>query len=156
MGIEIERKFLLLDDSYKKLAKGITCRQGYIYADKEKTVRVRTMDSKGFLTIKAAAPGISRLEYEYEIPYPEANELLDKICQQPLIEKVRYKVDYENFTWEVDQFFGENSGLTVAEIELDSEQQTFSKPPWVGKEVTGEPKYYNANLYKHPFSSWHR
>lgn len=154
MAIEIERKFLLKDDSYQGLVKGIKCRQGYIYSDQKTTVRVRTMDNLGYLTIKGATNTIAKLEYEYEIPIEEAQELLDTLCQKPLIEKTRYKIPFEGFIWEVDHFFGENEGLIVAEIELESENQPFTKPSWIGKEVTGDSKYYNASLATTPYNTW--
>jgi len=154
MGIEIERKFLLVGDSWKKLGKATAYRQGYLSAVKERTVRVRTIDKQGFLTIKGISVGATRLEYEYEIPLADANSLLDKLCEKPLIEKNRYKIEHGGFTWEVDEFFGENSGLVVAEIELKSEGQTFEKPKWVGDEVTGDVRYFNSNLIKEPYSKW--
>lgn len=154
MGIEIERKFLLKDDSYLDLAKGIRCRQGYIFSDQNKTVRVRTMDAHGFLTIKGATATLAKMEYEYEIPLTDAEELLDTLCQKPLIEKTRYKIPFEGFTWEVDHFFGENEGLVIAEIELEAENQPFTKPDWIGKEVTGDPRYFNARLAVTPYSTW--
>jgi len=121
---------------------------------KERTVRVRTINNKGYLTIKGITVGASRLEFEYEIPTADANELLDSLCEKPLIDKNRYKVDYGTLTWEVDEFFGENEGLIVAEVELHSEDQLFDRPEWVTEEVTTDPRYYNANLLNNPFSRW--
>ena len=154
MGTEIERKFLLTGDEWRSLAKGTAYRQGYLNSQKERTVRVRTIDDKGFLTIKGISVGATRMEFEYEIPVEDARVLLDELCEKPLIEKNRYKIDYAGFTWEVDEFFGENQGLVVAEIELESEDQQFEKPDWVGEEVSGDPRYFNSNLIKEPYSRW--
>jgi CYTH domain-containing protein len=128
-------------------------RQGYLSTVKERTVRVRTVEDKGYLTIKGIAMGASRMEFEYEIPRQDADTLLE-ICEKPLIEKNRYKIKHGGFVWEVDEFFGVNQGLIVAEIELESEDQFFSKPDWVGKEVTGDSRYFNANLIKNPYAKW--
>jgi CYTH domain-containing protein len=154
MGIEIERKFLLTSTSWKELAPGTSYRQGYLNSTKERTVRVRTIDDKGFLTIKGLSVGATRVEYEYEIPVADAEHLLDELCEKPLIEKNRYKIAHGGFVWEVDEFFGENKGLIVAEIELESENQSFDKPEWVGEEVTGDPRYFNSSLIKEPYSQW--
>ena len=154
MGIEIERKFLLSGDDWKELAKGTYYRQGYLNSQKERTVRVRTIDDNGFLTIKGINVGATRMEYEYEIPVEDANVLLDELCDKPLIEKNRYQIEFAGFIWEVDEFFGENEGLIVAEIELESEGQQFEKPQWIGEEVSGDPRYFNSNLIKNPYSSW--
>ncbi len=154
MGIEIEKKFLLKGGEWKQLAVGIAYRQGYLNSVKERTVRVRTINDKGFLTIKGISVGATRLEYEYEIPLEDAQALLDELCEKPLIEKNRYKVDFGGFTWEIDEFFGQNDGLIVAEIELESEDQSFDKPQWVGEEVTGDSRYFNSNLIKNPYSQW--
>ena len=154
MGIEIEKKFLLTGTEWKKLAEGTAYRQGYLSSVKERTVRARTIKDKGFLTIKGVSVGATRLEYEYEIPFGDANALLDELCEKPLIEKNRYKVEYKGFIWEIDEFFGENDGLIVAEIELESEDQDFDKPEWVGEEVTGDPRYFNSNLIKEPYLQW--
>lgn len=154
MGVEIEKKFLLAGNDWKELAEGTSYRQGYLSSVKERTVRVRTIRDKGFLTIKGISVGATRLEYEYEIPFEEADELLNELCEKPLIEKNRYKVNIGEHTWEIDEFFGENEGLVVAEIELESEKQEFIKPQWVGEEVTGDPRYFNSNLIKNPFRHW--
>jgi adenylate cyclase len=154
MGREIERKFLLKGSDWKSLAKGTRYRQGYLNSVKERTVRVRTVGDKGFLTIKGITTGASRAEYEYPIPLSDAEAMLNDLCEKPLIEKNRYKIKDRDLTWEVDEFFGENQGLIVAEVELQSESQAVEKPGWVGEEVTGDPKYFNANLIKHPFSKW--
>lgn len=154
MGTEIERKFLVTENSWRSLAAGVKYRQGYLNSAKERTVRVRTIDDKGFLTIKGITTGASRSEYEYEIPVGDADALLDDLCEKPLIEKNRYKIDFEGFVWEVDEFFGENKGLIVAEVELESEDQAFEKPGWIGEEVTGDPKYFNSNLINNPYLKW--
>jgi len=150
MGKEIERKFLVKDDTFKSLAKGTKYRQGYLNSTKERVVRVRTIDDKGFLTVKGITTGATRVEYEYEIPVEDADEL----CEKPIIEKNRYKVGIDGFTWEIDEFFGENQGLTVAEIELEREDQIFAKPGWIGDEVSGDPKYFNSNLIQNPYKNW--
>lgn len=117
-------------------------------------MRVRTIGNKGYLAIKGITSGASRLEYEYEIPISEANEMLDLVCEKPLIEKKRYRLGYQGLVWEVDEFLGENYGLILAEVELSSENQEFQKPDWLGEEVTGDPKYFNSNLVIQPFSKW--
>lgn len=154
MGIEIERKFLLKNDVWRDLAEGVYYRQGYLNSAMERTVRVRTINEKGFLTIKGVADGATRLEFEYEIPKDECNIMLDDLAEKPVIEKNRYKVDYKGLVWEIDEFFGENRGLIVAELELESEDQKFEIPEWVGKEVTGDPRYFNSNLINHPYTKW--
>lgn len=154
MAKEIERKFLVKDGAWRQ-AKRTKYRQGYLNTQKERTVRVRTIgDETAYLTIKGENVGATRREYEYEIPVQDADELLDELCERPLIEKYRYEVEYEGLTWEVDQFFGTNEGLRVAEVELDSEDQQFTRPDWLGEEVTGDPRYYNANLIDNPYSQW--
>ena len=153
MALEIERKFLVKDDTWRS-EKGTLYRQGYLNSAKERTVRVRIIDDKGYLTVKGISRGAVRAEYEYEIPVAEAEAMLDDLCEKPLIEKMRCKIESKGFVWEVDEFFGENQGLLVAEVELESEDQTFVKPEWVGEEVTGDTKYFNANLIHHPYSKW--
>jgi adenylate cyclase len=154
MGKEIERKFLIRGDAWRSLAKGTSYRQGYLNSVKERTVRIRTIDDKAFLTIKGLTVGATRSEYEYEIPLEECNAMLDTLAEKPIIDKKRYKVPFGGLTWEVDEFFGDNAGLIVAEVELDSEDQVFNKPEWVGEEVTGDPRYFNSNLIKHPYTRW--
>ena len=154
MGKEIERKFLVEGSAWRKLAKGTHYRQGYLSTVKERTVRVRTIDDKGFLTIKGITIGATRAEYEYEIPVGDANAMLDNLCERPFIEKTRYKIEYQGFTWELDEFEGENQGLILAEIELSAEDQNFTLPAWIGEEVTGDPRYFNSNLIKKPFTTW--
>ncbi len=154
MGKEIERKFLLTGDGWRELAEGTHYRQGYLNSTKERVVRVRTIDQAGFITVKGITVGAERLEYEYEIPLADANEMLDELCEKPLVEKSRYKVHHNGLVWEIDEFFGVNAGLIVAEVELESADQAFDKPEWVGEEVTGDPKYFNSNLIAHPYTTW--
>jgi adenylate cyclase len=152
MAKEIERKFLLKGGFWPRETV-MRCRQGFLNSFKERTVRVRTIGDKGYLTVKGIAVGASRMEFEYEIPYQDAITLLD-ICEKPLIEKNRYSVKEGDLIWEIDEFFGENKGLIIAEVELESKDQEFPKPDWVGEEVTGDPRYFNANLIKNPYTKW--
>ncbi len=154
MGIEIERKYLVNGDAWKKQGTGQLYQQGYLSNHPDRTVRVRTMEDRGYLTIKGRTVGASRAEYEYPIPYSDAQSMLDQLCQPPIIRKIRYRIAYEGLLWEVDEFQGENTGLVVAEVELTDEHQLISLPPWVDREVTMEEKYYNAYLSKYPFSQW--
>ncbi len=154
MAKEIERKFLVTGEDWRAMARGTRYRQGYLSTVKERTVRVRTIDDKGFLTVKGVSVGATRSEYEYEIPAADADEMLDDLCEKPIIEKNRYKIPIGDVTWEVDEFLGVNDGLIVAEVELRSEDQSFPKPDWIGDEVTGDPRYFNANLIARPFSTW--
>ena len=154
MGIEIERKFLVITDDWKLLGSGVFMRQGYICSDPGRIVRVRIEGEHAALTIKGKIDGISRGEWEYPIPLDDALQLLDVLCEKPLIEKNRYRIPFGGFVWEVDEFFGENAGLVVAEIELESEAQSFAKPDWVGREVSFDRRYANANLFKQPFCRW--
>ncbi len=156
MAQEIERKFLVKSDAFKAQAtKETRITQGYISSIPERTVRVRVKGTKGFITIKGigSASGASRYEWEKEIPVEEVNELL-KICEPGVIDKTRYEVKAGPFKFEVDEFYGENEGLTVAEIELNSEDDSFEKPEWLGEEVTGDVKYYNSMLMKNPYTKW--
>jgi adenylate cyclase len=154
MGVEIERKFLLASDGWKGLGQPTLMRQGYLVADPVRTVRVRIEGERAVITIKSKSTGASRGEWEYEIPVPDAAELLDRLCEQPLVEKVRHRIDHAGHTWEVDEFQGENAGLVVAEVELGSEDEAFDKPDWIGREVTGDPRYYNSSLVRLPYSKW--
>lgn len=154
MGIEIERKFLLANDAWRGLGQPTPMRQGYLAADPVRTVRVRIEGERAVLTIKSKSEGASRGEWEYEIPVPDAAELLDRLCERPLVEKTRHRIEHLGHTWEVDEFAGENAGLVVAEIELDSEDEFFDKPDWIGREVTGDPRYYNSSLIRLPYSRW--
>lgn len=154
MPNEIERKFLVKDTRWKALGNGKLFRQGYLSLEPERTVRVRVAGDKGFLTIKGKTTGVTRAEYEYEIPVSEAASMLDNLCAGPRIEKMRYRIHHAGQIWEVDEFLGDNAGLVVAEIELESEDQQIDLPEWVGEEVSGDPRYYNSNLTLHPFSQW--
>ena len=154
MALEIERKYLVKDDTWRVMAQGTPYRQGYLSITPERTVRVRTIGDKGYLTIKGVSRGAARAEYEYEIPVAEAQAMLDDLCQKPLIEKNRYKIEYKGLMWVIDEFFCENKGLILSEVELQNEEQSFEKPEWIGKEVTADPRYYNANLIRHPFKIW--
>lgn len=154
MAKEIEKKFLLTGDDWRHLGTGEFYCQGYLNSEKGRTVRVRIINDRGILTIKGPNAGATRLEYEYDIPVEDAREILHELCQKPLIEKTRYKVPFAGFIWEVDEFKGENEGLLFAEIELEYEGQSFDKPSWIGREVTDDSRYYNANLVTNPFANW--
>ena len=155
MAIEIERKFLVLENTWQnKALPGVRCLQGYLLESDHLLIRVRLYDQQGFLAVKARKSGFSRFEYEYEIPSGEAEEMLVALCLQPLIEKTRYELIYEGHCWEIDVFSGLNQGLVVAEIELTHEEETFIKPPWAGLEVTHDPRYLNVNLVKCPYRTW--
>lgn len=154
MGLEIEKKFLVQNMEWKEQTKGTFYRQGYLSSRKERTVRIRTIEDKAYLTIKGISRGAIRSEYEYEIPYEEAVEMLIDICEKPIIEKVRYIVMHNGLLWEIDEFAGENAGLIVAEVELEDENQAIDLPPWIGAEVTTDERYFNANLIKQPYSKW--
>ena len=153
MGIEIERKYLLLNDTWRSMGTPVHYAQGYLVADGERTVRVRVAGAEGFLTIKGKSLGISRKEFEYQIPVSEAMELMD-LCVSAIIEKYRTKVLFEGKIWEIDEFEGENKGLIMAEIELKSQDETFAIPPWISEEVTGDYRYFNSYLARIPFKNW--
>lgn len=144
MGIEIERKFLVTGDGWRG-GQATPYSQGYLNRDKHRTVRVRLAGERGYLTVKGITTGCSRAEFEYEIPVADARQLL-ALCEPPLIEKLRHVVDFHGNRWEVDEFLGELAGLVLAEIELTASDQPFDRPGWLGKEVTGDERYYNANL----------
>ena len=155
MGIEIERKFLLRNEDWRTLAShGTPYRQGYLSDAKLVSVRVRVAGDRGFLNIKSVTLNVRRAEYEYSIPLKDAAELLDQFCARPLIEKTRYRVPYDDHVWEVDVFEGENAGLVVAEIELTHADEPFHQPPWLGAEVSADPRYYNVSLVTHPYKDW--
>jgi adenylate cyclase len=154
MSVEIERKFLVLGDEWKSLGQGTSIRQGYLSTQPDRVVRVRIEDASATLTIKGRSVGAIRGEWEYPIPLQDADDLLTTLCERPLIEKTRTRIKHDGMVWEVDEFFGENLGLIVAELELQSEDQRFAKPDWVGEEVTHDARYFNANLLKHPFTAW--
>jgi CYTH domain-containing protein len=156
--IEIERKFLVISDAFKDQAhQKYRIIQGFLNRDPERTVRVRLKDDKGILTVKGLSShdGLSRFEWEKEISKNDAKALLE-FCEQGVIDKLRYEVKVNNHIFEIDEFFGDNQGLVVAEIELQSEDETFTKPDWLGQEVTGDVKYYNSQLSKQPFTTWQR
>ena len=153
MALEIERKFLVTKNNWRN-GQGTMYRQGYLNSDENRNVRVRVVDDRGYLTVKGISQGATRVEYEYEIPKAEADAMLDNLCEQPLIIKKRFKIEFKGFVWEVDEFLNENQGLIIAELELESETQTFIKPEWIGVEVTGDPKYFNSNLIHRPYSKW--
>jgi len=154
--LEIERKFLVTSNAFKEEAwQSTRITQGYLSTDPERTVRVRIKGEKGFLTIKGKSndSGTTRIEVEEEIAFAKAETLL-KLCLPGVIDKTRYEIKAGKHTWEVDEFYGKNKGLTVAEIELSTENETFTKPSWIGKEVTGDGKYYNSQLSKNSFGNW--
>ena len=154
MGKEIERKFLVKGDSWRAQAHGKRYRQGYLSTVKERTVRVRVAGDQGYITIKGITVGAARAEYEYEIPLADANQMLDTLCERPIVEKTRYRIPQDDIVWEIDEFAGDNRGLIVAEVELKDEHQNYPKPDWLGEEVTGDPRYFNANLVAKPFTTW--
>lgn len=160
MGREIERKFLVCSDAWRGLAPGRLYRQGYICSEPDRTVRVRLIEAPGgsggfaFLTIKGRPAGLCRAEFEYEIPFADGTYLLERMAERPLIEKYRYRIPVEGLVWEVDEFLGENAGLVVAELELAAEDQVFSRPVWLGAEVTDDRRYANSSLARHPFCRW--
>jgi len=154
MAIEIERKFLVRNADWRLGAIGTNYRQGYLSIDPERTVRVRIAGDKGFLTIKGKTEGMSRSEFEYPIPLAEAAQLLDTLCLHPLIEKVRYCVNYAGHLWEIDEFSGDNEGLILAEVELETSDEQVELPPWAGEEVTSDTRYYNACLSQNPYRDW--
>ena len=152
MGVEIERKFLVTGRGYRS---GVShrIRQGYLNLDPDRTVRVRLVDGKAFITIKGRGLG-ARQEFEYEIPAADADQMLNSVCVRPIIEKTRYTIVVGQSTFEVDEFDGDNAGLTIAEIELDDLDQQFGEPDWLGAEVTQDPRYANANLVRRPYRDW--
>lgn len=154
MGKEIERKFLVEGDAWRVLGQATRYRQGYLSTVKERTVRVRTIAEKGYLTVKGANTGIARSEFEYEIPLEDAKAMLDTLCERPLIEKDRYKISHRNHLWEVDEFFGDNDGLIMAEVELQEVDEAIEPPEWIGREVSDDPRYFNANLIANPYRNW--
>jgi CYTH domain-containing protein len=150
MGTEIERKFLVKGDAWKAAAApGIRYRQGYLCSDKDRTVRVRVAGDQAWLTVKGLTRGSSRPEFEYPVPIADGRQMLD-MCERPLLEKTRHRVDHAGLTWEVDVFEGDNAGLVLAEVELERADQPVDLPPWAGIEVTDDSRYYNVNLAKHP------
>ena len=156
MKMEIERKFLVTGDEWRTAAgAGLFCEQGYILSGPDQlTVRVRRIGDRGFLTLKGVAEGISRPEFEYEIPVVEADYMLKNFCGDRIVSKTRFLVEIDGVTWEIDEFSGKNHGLILAEIELESEDQPFKKPAWLGGEVSRDSRFFNAALARNPFSEW--
>lgn len=154
MGIEIERKFLVKNDTWKTV-EGTYYSQGYLNSNKSRTVRVRIAGEAAFLTIKGLSQVATRAEFEYPIPVDHAEQLL-ALCEQPLIQKYRYRITYGDLVWEVDEFLGENEGLVVVEVELTAEDQSIDLPEWVGQEVTSDARYFNSSLIKHPYKDWNK
>ncbi len=153
MAHEIERKFLVESEAWRTGTAGENIAQGYLSSVPQRTVRVRIKSEKGYLTIKGPTTGLTRAEFEYEIPTDDARHLLT-LCERPPIEKTRHRVEHAGRVWEIDEFHGENEGLIVAEVEVESEDAMVALPPWVGEEVSHDPRYYNSNLMNNPFRSW--
>ncbi len=155
MAIEIEHKFLLANNDWRKLVtKSLIFKQGYLNSQPTSSIRVRISDENAWLNIKSATIGNQRHEYEYEIPLVDANEIIELLCRRPIIEKTRHYVKVEEHIWEIDEFHGENKGLIVAEIELEHQKIIFEKPDWIGTEVTNDIRYYNNNLAHTPYTKW--
>lgn len=154
MGTEIERKYLVKPMDWGSMAEGVPCRQGYLLSGSAVTVRVRVAGSRAFLTVKGPEADSLRTEFEYAVPVSEAIQMLIELCEKPIIEKTRYKIPFGGHIWEVDVFHGDNEGLVVAEVELESPDEQVQLPPWVTDEVTGDPRYYNVSLVKGPFRDW--
>ncbi|HEX9584179.1 MAG TPA: CYTH domain-containing protein [Gammaproteobacteria bacterium] len=155
MGIEIERKFLAQGDGWRAAAgSGTRMRQGYVVVGPSASVRVRMSGEHAWLGIKSMTAGVTRAEFEYEIPRADADRILDHLCSGVIIEKTRYRLEHGDHVWVIDVFDGENAGLIVAEIELSSESEVFSKPDWAGEEVSHDPRYYNAVLSERPYRTW--
>ncbi len=155
MAQEIEHKFLLKNNDWKKLVhKSSEYKQGYLISDKKRSVRVRISGNKAWLNIKSATLGSLRQEFEYEIPVEDGIEILNTLCEKPLIEKTRHLVTYEQHVWEIDVFSGDNDELVVAEVELSEVGENFAKPHWLDKEVTDDLRYYNNSLCKNPYKNW--
>jgi CYTH domain-containing protein len=154
MAQEIERKFLVKLDAWRRRSPGTLYRQGYLCSQKERVVRVRIAGDQAMLTIKGVTVGLTRSEFEYRVPVDDAVVMLDTLCERPQIEKHRHLEVHAGKTWEVDVFHGENEGLVIAELELCSETEPFEKPPWVGEEVSSDPRYFNSSLARNPYSTW--
>lgn len=155
MAIEVERKFLVTDESWRAAVTSSTAiMQGYLASTPSATVRVRVRGDHAFLTIKGATAGVSRSEYEYPIPLADAAQMLRELASGPVIEKVRHLIPVGEHVWELDVFAGDNEGLVVAEVELGAEDEAFQKPEWAGAEVSDDPRYFNVNLASHPYREW--
>lgn len=156
MPLEIERKFLVNTIPSQQIHRSKKVKQGYMVHDEHQVVRVRSMDNDHFLTIKSNSKGLSRLEFEYQIPKEDAMDMFEHLCGSGIIEKTRHYIETPNHTWEIDEFHGRNQGLVVAEIELESEDEQFDIPEWVGEEVSDDPRYYNMNLMANPYEVWNK
>ena len=154
MAVEIERKFLVDTIPQNKISSSKMVKQGYMVNDEHQVVRVRSIDHDHFLTIKSTTKGLSRLEFEYAIPEEDAMDMFEHLCGSSYIEKTRHYIKHQGHLWEVDEFHGKNQGLIVAEIELESENETFQRPDWIGDEVSHDPRYYNMNLTTDPYENW--
>ncbi|WP_444895015.1 CYTH domain-containing protein [Microbulbifer sp. EKSA008] len=154
MAKEIERKFLVDEKSIASFTGGKRIKQAYVSTESKAVVRVRVIGDRAYLTLKGESKGITRTEFEYPIPFEDANEMIAELCDGPLIDKTRFIVEHEKHTWEIDIFHGDNDGLIVAEVEMQSESESVVLPEWIDKEVTGDPKYYNSNLLDFPFKDW--
>lgn len=154
MAREIERKFLVRKDAWVPRNPGVLFTQGYLNSQKERVVRVRLEGTAAKLTIKGLTTGLTRLEFEYDIPAADATEMLDALCERPIISKHRHVEMHGGLKWEIDVFHGDNEGLIVAEVELPSEGVELARPPWAGDEVSSDPRYFNANLIAHPYKTW--
>jgi adenylate cyclase len=155
-NVEIERKFLVAGDAWREGVDGVRYRQGYLAASDAANVRVRSGGGRGFLTVKGARAGVTRAEFEYEIPVADADAMIETLCGTWVLEKTRYRVPYGNHVWDVDEFHGPNASLVIAEIELNHEDESFPVPPWIGEEVSHDDRYANAYLAAHPWTRWPR
>ena len=155
MAVEIEHKFLIHDERWRQyVERSSRMRQGYLTSDAHCSVRVRVAEGQGYLNIKSGTLGIQRSEYEYPIPLADAEEILDTLCEQPLLEKTRHYVRFGGHLWEIDEFAGDNAGLIVAEIELSRPDEPFARPEWLGADVSHDKRYYNSQLARHPYRTW--
>ena len=156
MPVEIERKFLVNTIPSQQIHRSKKVKQGYMVHDEHQVVRVRSMDNDHFLTIKSNSKGLSRFEFEYQIPKEDAMDMFEHLCGSGIIEKTRHYIETPNHTWEIDEFHGRNQGLVVAEIELESEDEQFDIPEWICEEVSDDPRYYNMNLMANPYEVWNK
>lgn len=155
MATEIEHKFLLRNDRWRsQVERSARLRQGYLTSDARCSVRVRIAESQGFLNLKSGTLGIQRSEYEYPIPLADAEEILDTLCEKPLLEKTRHYLHFGEHLWEIDEFAGDNAGLIVAEVELSRIDELFARPDWLGEDVSHDIRYYNSQLARHPYRNW--
>jgi adenylate cyclase len=154
MGTEIERKFLLKSDAWRSQSVGKLYRQGYVFKSTDVTVRIRIVETQGYITLKGKAEQYARPEFEYEIPVDDAQVMLELWCHPRIVEKIRYQVPFGNLVWEVDEFQGFNQGLVLAEVELASNSQAFELPDWIGQEVSDQARYYNSSLAVYPYTQW--